>query len=233
MRIAITDDEQAVREELAGYVQRYAAVHGIECEVSRYSSGDALLDAFRPEYYDILIFDIDMPGTNGINTARRIREQDGQAVILFITNIAQYAINGYEVEALDYIIKPIGYHDFALKFERAERKAGQQKQDTLLLNSTEGIVPVRVQDIVCIEANAHYMVYHTDRGAYRVRGSLREHETEMADRHFSRVQRSFLINLARVERITSAGVEAGGETYSFGRPYKESFMLDYMKYLGG
>lgn len=232
MKIAITDDEQAVRQQLTDYVQRYAAEHGIECEVRRFPSGDALLAAFRPEY-DILIFDIDMPGTNGINTARQIREQDGQAVILFITNIAQYAINGYEVEALDYIIKPVGYHDFALKFERAVRKVGQQKQDILLLNSTEGIVPVKVQDIICIEANAHYMVYRTDRGTYRVRGSLREHEAEMADRHFSRVQRSFLINLTRVERITSAGVVAGGETYAFGRPYKDSFMLDYMKYLGG
>ena len=77
------------------------------------------------------------------------------------------------------------------------------------------------------------MVYRTDQGVYRVRGSLREHEAEMSGRNFSRLQRSFLINLARVERITTSGVVAGGEFYTFGRPYKESFMLDYMQYLGG
>ena len=101
-----------------------------------------------------------MPGTNGMDAARKIREKDSRVTILFVTNMAQYAINGYEVEAVDYIIKPIGYYDFSMKFQRAVQKAAQKRPEKLVLATTEGTVQVNVSDIQYIEASAHYQIYH-------------------------------------------------------------------------
>ena len=77
--------------------------------------------------FDIIIFDIDMPGINGIDTARKLREMDSNVTIIFVTNIAQYAINGYEVDAVDYILKPVSYYDFSMKFHRTGGKGSPEE----------------------------------------------------------------------------------------------------------
>ena len=232
MHIAVIDDDREMREQMTAYIRRFSEETKKPYEISAFSSADALLKDYRPEY-DILIFDIDMPGTNGMDAARKIREKDSRVTILFVTNMAQYAINGYEVEAVDYIIKPIGYYDFSMKFQRAVQKAAQKRPEKLVLATTEGTVQVNVSDIQYIEASAHYLIYHLPKRELRVRGSIKEHEEEMAQRHFSRVQRSFLVNLAHVEIINTTEVVVAGHRFSFGRAYREPFMADYMKYLGG
>ena len=103
MRIAIVDDEQAMREQLDNYIGQFAAEKHLVLDACPLPSGDALLKS-RDRDFDIIVFDIDMPGTNGLDTARKIRETDENVVILFVTNIAQYAINGYEVDAVDYML---------------------------------------------------------------------------------------------------------------------------------
>ena len=100
MRIAIVDDEKLERERLQQYVQQFSEESGVEMETVTFASGDTFLEAYQ-KVYDIIIFDIDMPGTNGIDTARKLRQTDTDVTIIFVTNIAQYAINGYEVDAVD------------------------------------------------------------------------------------------------------------------------------------
>lgn len=234
MRVAIVDDEAEMREQIASYVRRFSEEEGVELEAVLYPSGNALLERLRAgEQAEIMIFDIDMPGLNGMDTARKLRETDQETVILFITNIAQYAINGYEVDAVDYIIKPVGYYDFSMKFHKAVRRARQAERNTLLLQTTEGLVRLDTDEVLYIEVSAHYLIYHLQDREYRVRGSMTEYEAEMRSRHFSRVQRSFLVNLKRVEMIQSGGVTVGGQYFSFGRAYKDAFLNEYMQYFGG
>ena len=139
MRIAIVDDEQAMREQLAEYIKKYADEQHLQLDTCSLPSGDALLQS-EDRAFDIIIFDIDMPGTSGLDTARKIRETDENVVILFVTNIAQYAINGYEVDAVDYIIKPVGYYDFAMKFQKAVRRAGRTQSNRIVIDTVNGPV---------------------------------------------------------------------------------------------
>ena len=103
-RIAIVEDEAAVREQLAGYVQRYTRQYGTPFEVTEFADGMEILENYRPQF-DIIFLDVEMKHLDGMETARRIRERDGGVLIVFITNMAQYAIKGYAVQALDYILK--------------------------------------------------------------------------------------------------------------------------------
>lgn len=127
MRIAIVDDEEIERNRLQEYLEKYEEENRVVLNVDNFSSGDQLMKNYRLAY-DIILFDVDMPGTNGMETAKRIREVDANVVMLFVTNIAQYAIDGYEVEAVDYILKPIAYYDFSMKFKRAVRRAVQKQE---------------------------------------------------------------------------------------------------------
>ena len=230
MRIAIVDDEQAMREQLAGYMERFAGERHLVLETCLLPSGDALLESTDRDY-DIIIFDIDMPGTSGLDTARKIRDTDENVVILFVTNIAQYAINGYEVDAVDYIIKPVGYYDFAMKFQKAVRRAERNQGKTLFIDTVNGPAALRTDDILYVEVMAHYLIYHTADREYRVRASMKEHEDSLRGYHFARCHKSFLINLRHLKNITASEAVVGDLSIPLGRAYKDSLLNEYMNYL--
>ena len=230
MRIAIVDDEQAMREQLAEYIRRFAGERRLAADLCPFSSGDALLGAGERDF-DIIIFDIDMPGTNGLDAARRIREADENVVILFVTNIAQYAINGYEVDAVDYIIKPVGYYDFAMKFQKAVRRAERSQGGSLFIDTVSGPVALRTDDILYVEVMGHYLIYHTPDRAFRVRASMKEHEDVLRAYHFARCHKSYLINLKHMKSVSASEVIVGEYSIPLGRAYKDGLLTDYMSYL--
>ena len=93
IRIALVEDEAEVRAQLQGYVQRHTRQYGTEFAVMEFADGMELLDDYRP-VYDILFLDVEMKHLDGMETARRVRELDKDVIIVFITNMAQYAIGG-------------------------------------------------------------------------------------------------------------------------------------------
>ena len=122
MRIAIVEDEQQQRELLRDYVCQYARDTGAHHTVELFGSGEELLERYSPQY-DIILLDIEMPGLNGMETAERIRARDADVVLMFVTNMAQYAVGGYAVGALDFVLKPVNYNTFSLRFARAVKRA--------------------------------------------------------------------------------------------------------------
>ncbi len=230
MRIAIVDDEQAMREQLAEYIKKYADEQHLQLDTCSLPSGDALLQS-EDRAFDIIIFDIDMPGTSGLDTARKIRETDENVVILFVTNIAQYAINGYEVDAVDYIIKPVGYYDFAMKFQKAVRRAGRTQSNRIVIDTVNGPVGLSTDSIQYVEVMAHYVIYHTAEQTYRVRASMKEHEDALRPYHFARCHKSYLINLKHLKSISASDVIVDDLSIPLGRAYKDDLLYDYMKYL--
>lgn len=232
MRVAIVDDEKKERDNLRGFLQRFSEEFQKSINVDEYHSSDELLSDYKT-VYDVIIFDIDMPGTNGMDAARIIREIDKNVVILFITNIAQYAINGYEVEAVDYVIKPIEYYDFSMKFQKVARKVAQRQENYVILDTLDGTKKVSVADIYYVEVLAHYLIYHTSVGDYKIRGSMKVHEESLTTYNFVRIHKSYLVNLANVENLHANEVKAGGTSLPIGRVYKERLLQEYLRYARG
>ena len=235
MRVAIIDDEQAQRDTLEAYLTRFSDESGSGFDVDKFPSGDALLADYQL-IYDIILLDVDMPGTNGINTARRVREMDEDVTILFITNVAQYAINAFEVEAADYIIKPVEYYDFAMKFRRAVRRCARRGGRELTLDTVGGIRRVAISDIVYVEALDHYLTYHTrgkdaGPGEIEVRGSIGEHEALLTPYGFCRIHKSYLVNLARIDVIRTGEAVVSGIAIPIGRRYKKALLEKYMQFM--
>lgn len=232
MRVAIVDDEVDMRQQLSEYVRHFSDEVDIALDVVCFPSGDTLLEDYKG-IYDIIILDIDMPGTNGMDTARAIREVDDQVTLIFVTNIAQYAINGYEVDAVDYIIKPIGYYDFSMKFHRTISKAAQRQEKVVYIDTQEGRRRLKVNDIQYVEVLSHYLFFHLEDNSYKARGSMQNVEGELEQYGFVRIHRSYMINIRFVEKLLSKEVTVAGQVFNVGRTYRENLKNQYLKYIRG
>jgi len=232
MKMAVVDDEKKATDLLDGYIKRFEIENNISIQVSVFHNPNDFLNNYSRDY-DLVLMDIEMPGLDGIETARELRRMDSRVVLMFITNMAQYAISGYEVEAVDYVIKPVSYPDFALKIQKAKRYIDRNQDKKLTLNTQEGVTNLHVSDIYYIEVVSHYLIYHTVNGNYKVRGAMKEIEESLEKYHFVRSNHCYLINLKYVESIYGSCVKVGGDELQISRNKKNEFLMKFTRYVGG
>ncbi|MCR4675019.1 MAG: LytTR family DNA-binding domain-containing protein [Lachnospiraceae bacterium] len=234
MRLAIIDDELEVRQKLLSFIERFCEEHKKDIKVDMFSSGEELLSRYEEEStypFDIFLFDIEMDGLNGLETAKKVREKNQTSVILFITNMAQYAVNGYEVEAIDYVLKPVGYIDFSVKLEKALRKADVKKPHHVILHTKDGITNIVTSKLMYVEVLSHDLIYHTKEKDYRLRGRMKDAQEELSSHGFVRIHKSYLVNVGFISTFRLTEIILEDIKLPVGRAYKETAMEAYMKYL--
>ena len=169
--IAIVEDEEEFRGQLQEYLRQYEKENQLSFQISVFEDGTEILENYKNEY-DMILLDIQMPKLNGMDAAEFIREKDEDVVIMFITNMAQYAIRGYSVGALDFIMKPITYYTFAMKMTRAIKRVEKKAQKHLVLNLPDGIKTLEIKQIYYVEVQNRMLYYHTASEVVVVRGTL-------------------------------------------------------------
>ncbi len=222
-RIAIIDDDVKIRQQLQEYLSRFGESYKEQFQIKTFSFPELFLTDYKPEY-DIIFMDIDMPGMDGLKASRRFRELDEKTVLIFVTNLAQYAIKGYEVAATDFVVKPVKYDVFEKKLQRAFRFIPVNDKATLMLKTENGLVSVEVDDIQFIEVQGHNVFYHTAKDVYRIRGSLKESAREIDSDKFFMCDKCYLVNLAYVEAVKGNTVTVSGQEINVSRPKKKLFM---------
>lgn len=232
LHIAIVEDDAAVRDELARAVRQYGAQRKQEVTVHPFADGQALLDAW-PDPCDILLLDIDLPGMDGMQTARAVRAFDPEVALLFVTNMAQYAIQGYEVDALDYLLKPVSAYTLGVKLDRAVARLHRRTAGRVLLPLPDGARVVTTDSIYYLETMDRQLHYHTAAGTFAVRGTLQSAERELAPWHFARCNQCYLVNLRHVNGIEGDNVLVGGQPLAISRRCKAAFLAAVAEYVGG
>lgn len=232
MNIAVVDDSREDAGHLEAFLSRYHQENGLPMQVHTFLSSVEFLESFHGEY-DIIYLDIEMPGSNGLEVAHEIRSRDETVAIIFITNMAQYAIRGYEVNAVDFMVKPVGYFNFVQKLEKALRAAEKRGTQFLLLSNGDGLYRIPPTDILYIEKDKNYLVYHTRKGLFQQRGTIQEARQRLQGLAFSECTSGCLVNLRHVDRIGRETILVGGEELPVSRRMKKSFVQDYMDFLGG
>ena len=232
LKIACVEDDAAEAAQLKSCLDRYAAEHGLALETCAFATADQLLAQYDPAF-DILFLDVEMPGTSGMQAARQLRRQGCEAVILFITNIARYAVQGYEVEALDFILKPVNYPVFGIKMDRAVRRARSRAGHTVTLSLADGIRRLDVRQIYYLETRDRMLYYHTEQGAFALRGSLSAAEKELAPWHFARCNQCYLVNLRHVTGVAGDTVTVAGRPLEISRRCRAPFVAAVTAYIGG
>ena len=223
-RVAIVDDQLSIRTQMQSYFERYQEDHQQQFRISSFGNAELFLDQYKP-VYDIVLMDIDMPGMNGLSAAHRLRKLDEQVVLMFVTNLTQYAINGYEVSAVDYVIKPLDYAKFEFKLTRALGMVPPKNKSMVFIKTEEGIVSVEQDDVTYVEVQGHNLFYHTKSETYRIRGSLKQAEAELLSPRFFTCNKCYIVNLAYVEEIKNNNVAiVAGDEVMISRPKKKAFM---------
>lgn len=232
-RILIVEDEDAAAALLKHAIETYGAEQGKRFQVVRMASAIGL-DELVSKDYDLIFLDIELPGQNGMDAAFDLRAHDTSTPIIFVTNMANFAVHGYAVNALDFIVKPFTYEDFSLRMNRAMQVMLMRMRRTLSVRSRDGMRMFDAGDLVFVDMDGHDLVYHLSDGSrLSVRGSMRRLEDELGGNPFLRISSGCIVNMSHVRGIADAAITLStGDTVWASRANKRAALAAIAVYLG-
>lgn len=230
IRVAIVDDEQEACREMVSYVEKYCARTLEKIETVVFSDGEALVEEYGAGF-DILFLDVRMKHMDGMTTAEYIRKLDQEVEIIFVTSMAQYAIKGYEVRAMDYLVKPVSECAFAERLHKAIGRIRKRTGTILLIPVENGAYRLDTRKIHYIESEGHKLHIYAETGDWTLSGTMKAMESQLASHHFARCNNGYLVNLANVKTVRQNAVVVGNYTIQISRPKRKAFMEALMNYI--
>lgn len=201
LRMAVCDDLEEERVQLARMVRSYAQRRGLSMELRLFASGNELLDAARrPDFCHVLFLDIFMPGLSGLDAARQLRAAGCMASIVFATTSQDYGVMSFDVQAADYLVKPFRQEDVDRTLDWCLEHMPESLR-VLSVYAQGEWQELPLTSISYIEVLGHQCHIHTSRRTLVVRRGLDDLESAIDSRDFLRCHRSFLVNLNHVEGI--------------------------------
>lgn len=232
IRLALVEDDELYRSQLREYIDKYSAVSGEKFTVTEFSDGDEIALGYKA-VYDIILMDIEMKFMDGMMAAEEIRKVDTEVIIIFITNSPQYAIKGYAVDALDYVIKPVSYFAFSQRLARAIERLQHRSRHFLQVNTREGTHKLDIKQLYYIESQGHDLFFHTSEGELLGSGSMQEFEKRLEAYSFFRCNKGYLVNLEYVDTVHGENVIVHGETVALSRARRKAFLDALNNYING
>lgn len=229
--IAIVEDEDSCAKQMEEYLARYAEESGEVFETVRFCDGDEILENYRAQY-DIILMDVQMKFMDGMTAAEEIRKVDPEVVIIFITNMAQYAIRGYAVDALDYVLKPVSYFAFSQRLERAIGRMKRRARRYMTIAIRGGARKLDISRILYVESQGHNLVFVTDGEEHTTTGTIREVEEKLESFGFFRCNKGCLVNLEHVDGVRDGCAIVGGYALPISRGRKNEFLAALTDYVG-
>lgn len=231
VRIAIVEDNDDDAGKIEEYLSKYAEDNGLEFRTRRYSDAESFMCSGKD--YDIIFMDIMMKGLDGMSAAKLIRESKIDAALVFVTNMVQYAIEGYSVNALDFMAKPLNYYNFALKMDRIyEYVHGRMKKEIIVSSKTSKTV-ILISEIKYIEVANHTVTYHTKESKITSSGSLKEVVQVLDGNTFCLCNQCYLVNLNCVKRVNGNDLLLNdGTILQISLPKRKNFMKQLAYFYG-
>lgn len=233
MNIAIVEDEEIPACTLKEYLDLYSKEAGVSFTVERFKSSEELLNNYR-SIYSIVFLDIELPGINGMECARQLRKLDETITIIFVTNMSQYAQKGYEVDALDFVVKPVRYPAFRLKMKKAINIISQRTNNDITIKRDNGLYRTSIDKILYVEVFGHLLKYKLIDDTIETRGTLSGIEQTLQDSGFLRCNKCYLVNPKYIKGIHNYDIEmTNGEVLKISFHKKKEFMNALMKFYTG
>lgn len=232
IRIAVVDDEPVSLNQIKDFLLQYQKERNEMLDIVTFTDGDEITENYKAEY-DIILLDIEMRFMDGMTAAEIIREKDPEVVIIFITNMAQYAIKGYTVNAFDYVLKPVSYFAFSQRLDRVLLRMNKKSKKYLTIGIKGGTVKIYISEICYVESQGHRLIFHMINEEHATFGTMKEIEEKLKDMYFLRCNKGYLVNLAHVDGVEDGCVKIDGESLLISRARKKEFMEELTTYLGG
>lgn len=211
--IGIVDDEQEQIEYLSAIVSKWTNENSHTCDISAFTSAEAFLfENSESDVFDILLLDVEMKSISGIDLAKQLRKNGSRAEIIFITSHFEFYGEGYEVDALHYLIKPIQSDKLFTVLTKATEKLAVVP-NSVIVNVNGETVKLFESDILYVESFLHYIVIRTKKQEYKIKESISDFAEKLSE-DFYRTHRSYLVSLKNIVRIsrTTITLDGGIET---------------------
>lgn len=234
LHIAVCDDERPVRESIVKALARYRKENSIEMEVTEFASADSLLTSY-PQNVDLILLDIYMPGMDGMDAARAIREFDPEVCIIFITTMYQRAIEGYKVRAFGFIRKPVSYEEFSHELGDAIRniERSREKEHYITVKSSGRSYRIPISRLSFCEVRGHYVSLCVDGEIREYRCPIRELEEQLGGYGFFRCHASYLVAADAIQEIRQADILLkDGNIVPISQRRRKAFLNSLSEYLG-
>lgn len=229
MNCLIIDDEPLAREVIAEYVQQLDFLHQVGTARNALEANSLLLS--KP--VDLLFLDIQMPQLSGLEFLRQLPHKP---LVILTTAFPEYALEGYELDVVDYLLKPISLSRFVLAVNKAAKRLNMAQSPQIpkasfgepatkpfvYLKGTEKMVKLFLQEILYIESTGHYVKVMTVQGQQLIHESISVLAEKLPSELFLRIHRSFMVNLSNITAYSTSTIELGNYEVPIGRKYKDT-----------
>jgi len=226
INICIVEDESDQADLLRNYIQTYGNKTNQQFNITHFSDGIDLVDEYRAQF-DIILLDIQMKHLDGMVAAEKIRKVDADVVIIFITSTVRYAVQGYAVDALGYVLKPVPYLQFEQLFDKAISRVMTKKEKLYIRVSVdERQLKLDCDNIYYIESQRNNVCIHCADEDYITAGPLKKFEEMLSGHGFSKCHNAYIVNLSYVEGVRKEEVLlTSGTVLPISRARKKEFMM--------
>jgi DNA-binding LytR/AlgR family response regulator len=232
-KIAIVEDSIEDKAEIEKCITEFATKNNTKITIESFKTGLDFLDAYNSNF-DVIFLDINMPHLDGLNVAKKIRQIDDEVPIAFVTSMAKCAINGYEVSAISFILKPFSYADIEIVLKKAI-KIASSREKTIIIKSNGNLKRVNVSGVCYVEVqNNTVFLNMSDKSVLPIRTTLTEIESKLleADKSFIRCNNCYLVNLKFVTDVCGDTVVVNGDKLVISRHRKKLFLDQLTSYYG-
>ncbi|WP_418968759.1 LytR/AlgR family response regulator transcription factor [Alloscardovia omnicolens] len=240
MNIVIVDDDDYDASQTQTMIHEFFAQQpkesvSLHYSITRFTNGDDLLENYESGT-DVVFLDIEMPGTNGVDIARKLRTIDTKVVLIFTTKMAQYATEGYDVDATGYLVKPFTQNAFNFKMAKVIKRIQHMQTRYIPIDVEEGIRVLNAEEIEYIDVVKHKVTYHCEGFNITVWSSLKEVLQTLENvgllHSFEQINRYTIVNLAKVTAVYTDQVKVGESSIGISRSRRKNFMVSLTQYHG-
>lgn len=238
MNIVICDDEALFSSEINAMVKVWAKAHDREATVSTFvfSSPEDLLEQWENGLkIDLLFMDIEFTGEeNGLYYTKRLFEKDPYIPIVFITNYAQYAVEGYEVNAIRFITKPASQEKISECLEICYQRWVDQYKEFFVFDGKSATVRIPVKEIIYLEVRGHYSIVYHEHGTEKLRLTIEDAMARLPERSFIRCHRSYIVNMMHIRKYQDGEIILSNRhPVPVGRNYFAAFLSAFRNFCLG
>lgn len=234
IRIAIVEDDKKDLQTLQDYLNRYEQENSVHFQITAFLDGLDIVSDYKAEY-DIVLLDIQMKHLDGMRTAEKIRQLDEDVIFIFVTSTVQFAVQGYTVDALGYVLKPVPYLAFSQIIHKAARQIEKKRRRSYLTFEADGgQMKLDTAQIYYIESQKHDILIQSEKGSFRTSGPLKRMEEILEPQGFAKCHNAYLVNLLHVNALLPNVVRLSGDiTLPVSRARKKTFLDSFTDYVGG